>query len=50
MLAAKQKELDTVAAREKWSWSHKLAQGHKPISSLVPLHYQKKGQKGPEAN
>lgn len=25
MLEAKQKETDTVAARDKWSWSHKLA-------------------------
>ena len=41
MLEAKKKEADTVAARDKWSWSHKLAAGHQPISSKVPDHYAK---------
>ena len=41
MLEAKKIEADTVAAREKWEWSYKLAPGYQPISSKVPDHYAK---------
>ena len=41
MLEAKKIEADTVAAREKWEWSYKLAQGYQPMSSKVPDHYAK---------
>lgn len=42
MLEAKQKEAETVAAREKWEWSHKLAPGYQPMASKVPDHYARK--------
>ena len=41
MLEAKKIEADTVAAREKWEWSYKLAPGYQPMSSKVPDHYAK---------
>lgn len=39
MLEAKRIEAETVAARDKWQWSHKLAEKYQPVSSLVPDHY-----------
>lgn len=39
MLEAKRIEAETVAAREPWLWSHKLAMKHQPLSSKVPDHY-----------
>ena len=39
MLEAKRKERETVEAREKWQWSHKLAEKYQPVSSKVPDHY-----------
>lgn len=41
MLDAKQKEVATIAARDKWEWSHKLAPGYKQMASMVPDHYAK---------
>ena len=45
MLEEKQKEADTVAARDKWQWSHKLAPTHEPLTSKVPHHYMRKEQR-----
>ena len=50
MLQAKKIEADTVAAREKWSWSHKLAPKHEPVSSKVPFLYMKKEQREATTN
>ena len=44
LLEDKAKEAATVAAREKWEWSHKLAMKHETLSSKVP-HLYMKGQK-----
>ena len=44
MLEAKRVEAETVAAREKWQWSHTLAEKYQPVSGLVPDHYAR-GQK-----
>ena len=43
-LEARRVEAETVAARERWEWSHKLAPKHQPLSSNVP-HLYTKGQK-----
>ena len=45
MLEAKRIEAETVAAREKWSWSHTLAEKYQPVSSLVPDHYARNQKK-----
>ena len=47
MLEAKRIEAETVAAREKWQWSHKLAPKHQVLASKVPELYIK-GQKREE--
>mmetsp|Transcript_40149 Transcript_40149/g.52616 ORF Transcript_40149/g.52616 Transcript_40149/m.52616 type:complete len:135 (+) Transcript_40149:2267-2671(+) len=44
LMEARRIEADTVAAREKWEWSHKLAMKHQTVSSKVP-HLYMKGQK-----
>ena len=44
LLEAKRIEADTVAAREKWEWSHKLAMKYQQISSKVP-HLYLRGEK-----
>jgi hypothetical protein len=38
-LEATAKERATVAARDRWEWSHKLAGKEQPVSSKVPDHY-----------
>ena len=44
MMEDRRKEAETVAARDKWEWSHKLAMSHQTISSKVP-HLYMQGQK-----
>jgi len=41
MMEARRIEAETVAAREKWEWSHKLALKHQTMASKVPHLYTK---------
>ena len=42
MLEAKRIEAETVAAREKWQWSHESAPKYQPLNAKVPHLYNKK--------